>query len=107
MATSMLHGLGFKIIPANGPQEAIEKCHAQPEMIDLLLTDVIMPKMNGCKLAAEIRKIRPEIKTLLMSAYTADVIEQQGVDVSDLQLISKPFGRHQLAKKIRQVLAHT
>ncbi|MFU8781190.1 MAG: ATP-binding protein [Kiritimatiellia bacterium] len=104
MAISMLHGLGFKIIPANTPEDAIKKCKEYDGAIDLLLTDVIMPRMNGCKLAGEIVAIRPDIKILFMSAYTADTLAQQGIDTNHVQLITKPFGRHQLAKQIRQVL---
>lgn len=70
----------------------------------MLLTDVIMPRMNGKDLAKELQLFRPEIRVLFMSGYTADIIAQQGVLDSDTNFIQKPFSRAKLANKLQEVL---
>ncbi len=71
---------------------------------DLLITDVIMPGMNSKKLATEVTKKLPDIKTLFMSGYASDYIAESGVLESDIHFISKPFSPRELALKVRKVL---
>lgn len=73
-------------------------------MIDLLITDVVMPEMNGRVLSEHIKAIYPDLKTLFMSGYTADVIAHQGILEDDVFFISKPFSRKGIAAKIREAL---
>ncbi|MBN2429635.1 MAG: response regulator, partial [Deltaproteobacteria bacterium] len=99
-----LERLGYSVITAATPKEAIELVEENSSKIDLFITDVIMPEMNGRELADCIREIRPGIKSLFMSGYTADVIVQQGVLEKEVNFIQKPFLMEGLSKKIREIL---
>jgi two-component system cell cycle sensor histidine kinase/response regulator CckA len=104
MITQMLKAIGYSIISAAGPMEAISICETGKEHIDLLLTDVIMPDMNGSELKLRIEKIIPDIKTIFVSGYTLDTIVKRGAFIKGANFIQKPFGISDLAKKIRSVL---
>ncbi|MBF0229786.1 MAG: response regulator, partial [Desulfamplus sp.] len=73
--------------------------------IDLLMTDVVMPEMNGRDLAKNILSIYPDIKRLFMSGYTADAIAHQGVLDAGVNFIQKPFSKQELSLKIRDALS--
>jgi len=77
-----------------------------PGDIHLLITDVVMPEMNGRELAEQLRVIRPNLKCLYMSGYTADVIAHHGILDEGLNFIQKPFGSDEFAARVRQVLDH-
>lgn len=104
LCRSVLEGLGYKILTTGQPDEAIRLAGEYADGIDLLLTDVIMPGMNGKELWQRISSIRPALKCLYMSGYTADVIARQGVLDQGIQFIQKPFSRSGLATKIREAL---
>jgi PAS domain S-box-containing protein len=104
MATSVLEGLGYTVLTAGSPQDAIRLAGEHAERIRLLVTDVIMPEMNGRELANRIMSRHPHIKHLFMSGYTADVIAKQGVLEHSVLFIQKPFSREALATKIREAL---
>ena len=70
----------------------------------LLMTDVVMPEMNGRELAESLQKARPDVKVLFSSGYTPDVIFRRGVLEYKASFISKPFSKHELAAKIRETL---
>jgi len=72
--------------------------------IHLLMTDVVLPEMNGKDLTEEIMKIRPDMKSLFMSGYTADIIAPHGIMDKELNFIQKPFTAESLARKVREVL---
>lgn len=74
------------------------------EEIDLLLTDVIMPQLNGKALYDRLSKSRPDLKVIFMSGYTDDAITRHGVLETGINFIQKPFRPEELAKKVRQVL---
>ena len=74
-------------------------------MISLVLTDVIMPSMNGREMLSQLEELRPGIKGLFMSGYTANMIEQHGVLESGVAFIHKPFSKYDLAVQVRDVLA--
>jgi FixJ family two-component response regulator len=76
-----------------------------PGEIALLVTDVIMPEMNGRQLSAALRKDFPNIKTLYMSGYTADVIVSSGVLDEGIYFLEKPFSKRALAAKVRETLS--
>ena len=107
MAKEMLERLGYTTIAANDPMEAIRLAQAHAGQIHLLLTDVIMPKMNGQDLAKSLQMLYPEIKCLFMSGYTADVISHHGVLEEDIHFIQKPFSKTALAAKVREALGDT
>ena len=102
--TDMLEQLGYTVLAASIPNEAIQLARQHPEKIDLLLTDVIMPQMNGRDLANQLLAGQPWMKCLFMSGYTADIIAYQGKLDEDVHFIQKPFSLSTLATKIRQTL---
>ncbi|MBV5318609.1 MAG: PAS domain S-box protein [Desulfobulbaceae bacterium] len=104
MTTIMLERLGYTVLPANSPGEALRLAESFAGAISLLLTDVVMPGMNGRDLAKQIMGLHPDIKTLFMSGYTANVIAHHGVLDKGVQFIEKPFAKKDLAAKIRNVL---
>jgi DNA-binding NtrC family response regulator len=84
--------------------EALELSKAYRGTIDLLLTDVVMPKMTGPQLAAELAGARPDIKVLYVSGYTENIAIHQGIVDPRFAFLAKPFSRDALAKAIRDVL---
>ena len=100
-----LEPLGYTIIEAADGEEAIALFNRTEAKIDMLLTDVIMPKMNGKKLAETLLAQSPQLKVLYMSGYTDNVIVHQGVLDNNVEFINKPLVPSILTKKIREVLA--
>jgi len=100
----MLQHLGYKVVAAGSPGEAIRISHEHKGTIDVLLSDIIMPEMNGRDLAAEIGSVRPGIRCLFMSGYTADVIGQHGVLEKDIHFLQKPFSMKSLSEKLQEVI---
>lgn len=107
MIRAMLEKQGYKIYAASLPSEALAIAGKLADEIDLLLTDVIMPEMNGRDLAESITGICPGIKTLFMSGYTTDIIMHHGMIGSDINFINKPFTFNDLSGKIRLLLDKT
>jgi len=101
---SILEEINYKVITAASPAEAKALSAGYDGRIDLLVTDIIMPEMNGRELAAEIAEYRPGIKTLFMSGYTADVIARQGIIEEGISFIQKPFSMKDIALKIKSVV---
>ena len=104
MITMMLQILGYAVLPAAMPSEAIRIAQETDGPVDLLITDVVMPKMNGWDLAGRLREIRPEIRQLFMSGYTADAIFHEDAMDADVHFIQKPFSLKDLGVKIRDIL---
>lgn len=104
VALRILKHLGYQVLAADGPEQALEMFAIHRGEIDLLLTDVIMPNMNGKELADKIRSIQPDIKVLFTSGYTQNIIAQRGVLEHEIHFISKPYRRDALAHKLREVL---
>ena len=104
MTTLMLESQGYTVMAASTPGEAIKLARECRGTIDLLLTDVIMPEMNGRDLAKNILSIYPGLKRLFMSGYTADVIAHHGVLDKGVHFIQKPFNRKMLISKIKEIL---
>lgn len=107
-ATEVLTVLGYQVLEASSGVEALEVIKEfredSSEPIDLLLTDVVMPHLNGKELAEQIKQFYPEIIVLFMSGYTADIIAQRGVLEENTNFIQKPFAPIFLAVKIREVI---
>nr|WP_319393267.1 PAS domain S-box protein [uncultured Desulfobacter sp.] len=107
MTRMMLERKGYSVLPAATPEEALGIANAAAVKIHLLMTDVVMPEMNGRDLAEKVTALFPDIKLLFMSGYAADVITHQGVLDEGVAFMQKPFATNELAKKIRDVLDST
>ncbi|MBE0603610.1 MAG: response regulator, partial [Deltaproteobacteria bacterium] len=104
MTALMLERFGYRVLAAATPEEAIRIAGDQSGKIRLLISDVIMPGMNGRALAQSISSISPGIKVLFMSGYTDDVIAHHGVLDQGVHFIQKPFSMQSLAAKAREAL---
>jgi signal transduction histidine kinase/ActR/RegA family two-component response regulator len=104
MTTTMLKMQGYTVLPANTPDAAIHMAEEHNGEIHLLVTDVIMPRMNGHDLAEKLLPYYPDIKHLFMSGYTANVIAHNGMLEVGVNFIQKPFSMQDLATKLREVL---
>ena len=100
----LLTGMGYSVLAAQHPNEALRMARDFKGDIALLLTDVIMPTMNGAVLCETLLRERPTLRRLFMSGYTADVIAQQGVLPANTPFLQKPFTRDQLSAKVREAL---
>ncbi|WP_051309256.1 ATP-binding protein [Desulfogranum japonicum] len=101
----ILEELGYTVFSADRPLEAIELVEKEHLQIDLLLTDVILPDMNGRELAEQLSTWLPGLKTLYVSGYTANVIADSGILEDGVSFLAKPFSQDELARKVREVLA--
>ncbi|MCX5746670.1 MAG: response regulator [Proteobacteria bacterium] len=104
LATRILVATGYVVLSAPGPEEAIRAAKAHVGAIDLLLTDVIMPVMNGHELARTLQASMPTLRCVFMSGYTADVIEREGVKEVGA-FVQKPFLKEDLLTAVRLTLA--
>ena len=100
----MLIRQGYTVVAAGTPGEALRLAREHRGNIHLLMTDVIMPEMNGRDLAKRLLSFYPQVKRLFMSGYTADVIAHQGVLEEGTAFIQKPFSMADLAAKVREAL---
>jgi PAS domain S-box-containing protein len=104
MTGIILSDLGYKVLSAGSPKEAVRLAENQTTEIHLLLTDVIMPDMNGKDLADLLLITHPNLKCLFMSGYTANVIASHGVLDKEINFIQKPFSVRDLSIKVRETL---
>jgi PAS domain S-box-containing protein len=104
LAEMVLKPLGYTVLSAKTTDGAIDIALSHDGKIDLLLTDVIMPKMNGRQLADQIGQLHPGINTLYMSGYTSEIIAHHGKLEAGVHFISKPFSVRALAVKVREIL---
>jgi PAS domain S-box-containing protein len=107
LARQYLEKQGYKVIEAADGAVAMQIAVAHEKVIHLLLTDVIMPGMNGRELAQHICEIRPNVKVLYMSGYTENVIGHNGMLDAGVRLLQKPFNLRDLKSKVREVLDAT
>ena len=105
LAGNLLTDLGYSVLTAATPHEAITVARAAPAPIALLITDVIMPDMNGQRLASTLKETIPDLKTLFMSGYTANVIAHHGVLEEGIDFLPKPFSKKDLAARVHRVLS--
>jgi len=103
LGKSLLKTLGYTVIVARSATEAIEIAGQSP--IHLLITDVIMPDMNGQDLATLIVRLQPRVRVLYISGFANEVLSQRGIDNSDLNFLQKPFSPGELANRVRDLLA--
>ena len=107
IAVNILERQGYTVMAAATPGEAIRLAQEHDGAIHLLMTDVVMPEMNGKDLANNLLSLYPKLKCLFMSGYTADVIAHHGVLNQGVHFIQKPFSVQALAVKVREVLDKT
>ena len=100
-----LEQLGYTVLDAADGYEALRVIEQHKNDIDLLLTDVIMPLMNGYELATRLKSISPRTKVLYMSGYTDDVLAFHGIGQPEIDFIQKPFTPSELAGKVEMALS--
>ena len=104
ISLSILESGGYTVISAAGGAEALGKLSGSPLTPDLLVTDVVMPGMNGKELARAVRSKFPGPRVLFVSGYAESVVVHQGVLEEKVELIEKPFASSDLLRKVREVL---
>ena len=106
LAERMLGGLGYRVLPASDAAEALEAARTHRGMIDLLVTDVVMPGLNGRELAERLRESRPGLPVLYVSGYAADSAAIEEALRGGDGFLAKPFAATDLAQRVRQLLDH-
>ncbi|MBI5017515.1 MAG: response regulator [Deltaproteobacteria bacterium] len=104
LGRAILQRQGYRVLLAHSPGEALLAAEKEPGTIHLLATDVVMPGMNGRELCERLRIVRPTLKCLYLSGYTADAISQRGVLPAGVNFLQKPYSMKDLAGKVRAVL---
>ncbi len=104
MTVNLLQNAGYRAISASTPNEAIALLKEYKDELRLLVTDVIMPEMNGKELSELARSLNPDIKTLFMSGYTDDILAPQGIIQEEINFITKPFLMKEFVNKIAKIL---
>jgi two-component system cell cycle sensor histidine kinase/response regulator CckA len=100
-----LRNKGYKVLEAKSGEAALELIQAADGPIDLLITDVVMPNMDGPALVREVREIHPDMKVIFISGYTEDAFRQRLDSDSDIHFLPKPFSLKQLASKVKEVIS--
>jgi CheY-like chemotaxis protein len=104
IAKSALSDQGYQVLEAENGEEAVAVAREHGAPIELVLTDVVMPKMGGRELVEQLRKVRPSIRVLYMSGYTAASIDEQDVVEPGTSFLRKPFALAEMLGKVREVL---
>ncbi len=104
MTSRLLERIGYRVIAAENGAEALAVVEGSNERIDLLITDVVMPQMNGSELARRICRTHPEVKVLFTSGYADELLGRHGVLTEEVHYIGKPYTPEALAQKVRDVL---
>jgi len=104
-AARALRMRGYTVIEASGGEAALDIVRQHQDVIDLLITDVVMPNMDGPALVRAARQLRPEVRIIYMSGYAQDAFKRGGEKAEDLHFLSKPFGLKQLVAKVKDVLS--
>lgn len=107
VAARVLRRAGYTVLEAESGPQALATSRAAEGPIDLLLTDVVMPEMNGRELSQALAPERPETKVLFMSGYTEDDVILRGVSVAEVNFVAKPFTLDGLQGVVRRVLDGT
>jgi len=105
MVTTMLSNLGYEVLSTSSPSEALVIARKHRRRIRLLITDVVMPELNGRDLAWSLKRIIPDLRCLFMSGYTSEVIAHQGVLEDGVHFIPKPFTSRGLAASVRKAIS--
>jgi len=100
-----LRNKGYKVIEAKSGEAALEVIHRATETIDLLITDVVMPRMDGPGLIREVRETHPDMKVIFISGYTEDSFRKRLDSDAEIHFLPKPFSLKQLASKVKEVMS--
>jgi two-component system, cell cycle sensor histidine kinase and response regulator CckA len=100
----LLQEAGYTVLESTGIEDAIAKAKDSQRKVDLLLTDIVMPRLDGRELANQLVALRPNLKVLYMSGYTDDVIDHRGLLKQTTVLVQKPFTKAKLLRKVRETL---
>lgn len=100
-----LRNKGYTVLEARSGEAALEMMDQTPDRIDLLITDVVMPKMDGPGLVREVRETHPDMKVIFISGYTEDSFRQRLDSDSNIHFLPKPFSLKQLATKVKEVIS--
>jgi CheY-like chemotaxis protein len=104
VTTRILTRAGYRVLAAADGEQALQICQSDPAAIDLLLTDVIMPKMLGNEVAARVQRIRPDLPVVYMSGYAQPVLTENGTLPAGVTIVEKPFTSRELLDRIHTVL---
>ena len=100
----ILEDAGYKVLLASDGVEALAIFRERPEDISVILSDVVMPKMSGIEFLEEARRVRPDIKVIFVSGYSASFLRERGVLREGMELITKPFAKQELLRRVREAL---
>jgi two-component system cell cycle sensor histidine kinase/response regulator CckA len=100
----MLRKFGFSVVEAKNGQEALEVWERSGRSVDVVLTDVVMPKMGGAAMVKVMRAQRPDVRVVFMSGYTQGALEPSSVDESCTRFLPKPFTADQLVRTLRELV---
>jgi two-component system cell cycle sensor histidine kinase/response regulator CckA len=100
-----LKNKGYKVLEAKSGEAALEVIYSAKETIDLLVTDVVMPRMDGPTLIKEVRRTHPDLKVIFISGYTEDSFRKRLDTEAAIHFLPKPFSLKQLAGKVKEVMA--
>jgi CheY-like chemotaxis protein len=105
LVREMLVREGYNVLGASDGDEALQIARDHENHIDLLLTDIVMPQLNGRELAVKLKAMRPDIKVLYMSGFMKEaILKYYGISITGIPFLQKPFTRETLARKVREVL---
>ncbi|MEJ2157754.1 MAG: response regulator [Desulfobacteraceae bacterium] len=104
LTCDMLKSLDYTVMEATDPESCIELAKNHSGHIHLLLTDIIMPKMNGRELYGVLNKLQPDLKVVFMSGYASNLFGDQNIIDANTRFIQKPFSLHKLSEIIRRTL---
>jgi CheY-like chemotaxis protein len=104
VAMRILKAAGYNVLDADGAQRAMALFAEHGDAIDILVTDVVMPEMDGRRLAEQLHLKRPELRVLYMSGYTDDAVVRYGISHAEMPFLQKPFSSQDLQAKVRSVL---
>ena len=104
LVETVLRGYGYRVISAEDGEECVEKFRADPGSVDLILMDLIMPKKNGKEAYEEVKLLRPEVRVLYFSGYTADFLKDRGAGEEGVEVVAKPVQPWDLLRRVRELL---
>ena len=104
LAVRMLGDRGYRVLSAEGAEHALQIVEQEERRIDLLVTDLVMPRMGGRELADRVRAVIPRVGVLFMSGYAGEAVTRDGVLEPEAAFLAKPFSSNDLASKVRDVL---
>lgn len=104
MAASSLQGFGYNVIVAKDGEDALRKFRNHKWAINLVVIDMLMPKKSGHKVCREIKRFRPDIRTIYVSGYSPDLLQSKGLFDEGIEILMKPFRPLDLARKVREIL---